>query len=65
MFKKRTNTPSALEMLRQIAAEDVDTGKVLYCEDGLAIVANLNNDADVGTQLMFDTGAVGALLWRR
>lgn len=43
----------------------MDTGKVLFCEDGLAIVSDLNNDAEVGTKLVFDSGATGALLWRR
>lgn len=48
-FQQRASSPSSLETLRKIALE-TDAGQVLYCEDDLAIVAHLNNDADVGTR---------------
>lgn len=33
--------------------------QVLFCEDSIAIVEGLNNDADVGTALSFASGASG------
>lgn len=38
--------------------------QVLYCEDSIAIVEGLNNDADVGTALSFASGAKGYAGWR-
>lgn len=33
--------------------------QVLHCQDSIAIVEGLNNDADVGTALSFASGAKG------
>ncbi|KAK9824846.1 hypothetical protein WJX81_006563 [Elliptochloris bilobata] len=43
----------------------VDVGRVLFVEEGNAIIEGLNNDAPVGCALAFVSGATGALLWRR
>ncbi|PRW45016.1 ATP synthase subunit alpha [Chlorella sorokiniana] len=65
IFKQRTLAPSQLEVQRQLAAEKVDVGRVLYAKDNVAIIEGLNNDADVGTCLAFSSGARGVMLWRR
>eukprot|EP00884_Botryococcus_braunii_P012711 jgi/Botrbrau1/21440/Bobra.0216s0048.1 len=64
LFRQRTMQPNQLETLRKKEAE-TDVGRVLFCNQGLAIVQGLDNDAPVGTMLSFVSGAQGVLLWRR
>ncbi|KAL3150580.1 hypothetical protein ABBQ32_000390 [Trebouxia sp. C0010 RCD-2024] len=64
LFRKRTMKPNQMETVRRLE-EEVDIGKVLFSDDGLAILEGLNNDAPVGASLRFVSGASGVLLWRR
>ncbi len=65
IFRRRTLKPNQLEALRLAAEARVDVGRVLAVEGGVAVVEGLNNDAGVGTELRFASGAAGALMWRR
>ncbi|KAL6784330.1 ATP1B [Auxenochlorella protothecoides x Auxenochlorella symbiontica] len=64
VFRQRTLAPNQLETLRKYEAGAVELGKVLFCQEGTALVTGLNNDAEPGTALDFSSGAQGVLLWR-
>lgn len=64
LFRKRSMKPNQMQTIRRLE-EEVDIGKVLFSDDGLAILEGLNNDAPVGASLRFVSGASGVLLWRR
>ncbi|KAK9865780.1 hypothetical protein WJX84_004451 [Apatococcus fuscideae] len=64
VFRSRKNKPNQLELLRRLE-EESESGKVLMVRDGMAIVEGLKNDAPIGTELAFVSGASGVLLWRR
>lgn len=64
IFKQRMMRPNQLATLRELESK-VDMGKVLWCEDHLAIITGLNPDAPLGTKLTFVSGGTGVLLWHR
>lgn len=64
IFKQRISQPNQLATLRELESK-ANVGKVIYCEQNLAIVCGLNPDAPVGTKLSFVSGGQGVLLWHR
>lgn len=64
IFKQRISQPNQLATLRELESK-ANVGKVMHCQENLAIVAGLNSDAPVGTKLAFVSGAQGVLLWHR
>jgi len=64
IFKQRISQPNQLATLREMEGKAA-VGRVLHCEQSLAIVSGLNADAPVGTLLSFVSGGQGVLLWHR